>query len=283
MKAARTLAALTLALTVAPALAPALAPAVARAEPRFDWRRIYMRGGVARVATLEQSREMELADIDGAASLAVQDGPIAGSGAALSSSTIPLIVVGYRLRAMQGRLSVEMLLGTPPTVKFSATGTLANESIAPMALGIPTGVPALGAELGEAQALPVVATLVYQIRQRGPVLPYAGAGPAVLIARNAKITNPILSEVGQPEFSIPPAPGLVLQAGVDIKLWKQVYARFDAKFIAGMLARASVKHTQVRTPTLPLFETVEVGTAKMTAWVNPLILLASVGFDFTML
>ena len=47
-----------------------------------------------------------------------------------------------------------------------------------------------------------------------------------------------------------------------------------------MLARASVKHVQVRTPELPLFDTVEVGTAKMSVWVNPLIIQAGLGADF---
>lgn len=263
------------------ALAAGLAPATASAEPalpKLTWKRLYLRGGVARVAPLEQARELELADVDGPASLAVQNGPIAGSGATLSSSTIPLIVVGYRLTP---RLSLEILAGAPPTVKFRATGTLANESIAPMALGIPTGVPAIGSDLGEAQALPLVATAVFQPRRFGPVMPYGGIGPALLIARNAKITNPILTEVSQPTFEIPPAPGLVLQAGLDAKIWKEVYARLDVKFIAFMMARGRVEHAQVRTPSLPLFDTVEVGTAKMNAWVNPLIVLGSVGFDFT--
>ncbi|HWO24499.1 MAG TPA: hypothetical protein VNO30_37410, partial [Kofleriaceae bacterium] len=59
----------------AAALVLALAPGTAAADSESaPWwkRRIYIRGiGVAHVATLEQSREMELADIDGAASLAV--------------------------------------------------------------------------------------------------------------------------------------------------------------------------------------------------------------------
>lgn len=252
----------------------------ASAEPW--WKRLYVRGGVARVAPLEQSREMELADIDGAASLAVADGPIAGSGATISSATIGALIVGYRLRSLGGRLSIETIAGLPFTVKFRATGTLANESIAPMALGIPTGVEALGPELGEAKAAPPLVTAVYQLVNKGPVRPYVGAGVAVLVALNAKITNPILSEVSQPDFKIDPAPGVVAQAGVDAKLWKSVYARLDVKFIAGMLARAEVTHVQVRTPSLPVFEAVEVGTAKMSMWVNPLIVQAGVGFDFTM-
>ena len=75
----------------------------------------------------------------------------------------------------------------------------------------------------------------------------------------------------------------MLQGGLDVKLCKRVYARLDVKFIALMMARAEVKHVQVRTPELPLFDTVEVGTAKMSMWVNPLIVTAGVGIDFDML
>jgi outer membrane protein W len=181
---------------------------------------------------------------------------------------------------MHDRLSVEMVVGKLFTVEFQATGTLANKSIAPSALGIPTGVPALGSELGRAQALPLVPTAVYQFLDRGALRPYAGAGIAVLFALKEEITNKTLIEVGSPDFSIAPAPGLVLQAGLDAKLWKGVYARLDVKFIAGMLARAEVNHVQVRTPALPLFESAEVGTAKMSVWVNPLIVQAGIGFDF---
>jgi outer membrane protein W len=264
-----------------------LAPAAADAEPASakPWwkRRLYIRAlGVAHVATLEQSREMELADIDGPASLAVGNGPIAGSGATINSSTIPAVNLGIRLPVLQDRLSLEVVAGTLFTVEFQATGTLANESIAPMALGIPTGVPALGPELGRAQAVPLVTTAVYQLMPARRLQPYAGAGVAVMFARNAEITNALLTEVGDPDFSIAPAPGLVLQAGIDAKLWRSVYARLDLKFIAGMLARAEVHHIQVKTPSLPLFDNVEVGTAKMSVWVNPLIVQAGIGMDFDM-
>jgi outer membrane protein W len=274
---ALTLAAATAALVLAPAAAGAQEPA----EPWWK-RRFYVRGlGVAHVATLEQSREMELADIDGPASLAVSEGPIPGSGAKINSATIFAASLGFRLPVLQDRLSLEVIVGNLFTVEFTATGTLANESIAPTALGIPTGVPALGEQLGRAQAVPLVNTAVYRILDRGVLQPYAGAGLAVLFARKAEITNPVLTEVGQPDFSIDPAPGLVLQAGLDAKVWKNIYARVDVKFIAGMLARANVEHVQVRTPALPLFESAEVGTAKMSVWVNPLIVQAGLGFDFT--
>ena len=110
--------------------------------------------------------------------------------------------------------------------------------------------------------------------------PYIGAGVAVMFTYGAKTTNPILTEVSQPEMSIAPAPGIAMQAGVEARLTKKIYARLDLKFIGLMLAKAEVHHIQVRTPALPLFDTVEVGTAKMSVWVNPLIIQAGIGMDF---
>ena len=240
-------------------------------------KRFYVRAGVAHVAPFAQSRELELANVDGAASLALKDGPIAGSGASVGSATIPALTVGYKLTQ---RWSLETVLGLPFTIKFKATGTLANESIAPTALGIPTGVPAIGSEMGEMKAAPPLVTATYQLRNHGAVRPYLGAGAAVMFAFDAHVTNPLLTEVGKPTMSVAPAPGLVLQTGAEAKLWKNIYARLDVKFIAFMMARARVEHIEVRTPDLPVFDTVEVGTAKMDVWVNPLIVQLGIGTDF---
>jgi outer membrane protein W len=81
-------------------------------------------------------------------------------------------------------------------------------------------------------------------------------------------------------MSVAPAPGLVLQSGLEARLWRSVYAHLDVKFIALMMARAEVQHIEVKTPDLPLFDNVEVGTAKMNVWVNPIIVQAGIGFDF---
>lgn len=254
--------------------APASKPAAHR--PRF-----YFHLGGALVKPVSSSRELELAGVGGPASLAVQNGPIKGSGATINSAFIPAGSVGVVPKLTSPRWSLELVVGLPFTVKFEATGTLANTSIAPTALGnIPTGVPALGPELGEAQATPLVATVVYQLNDRGRFRPYLGAGPSVLFAAKEKVTNRMLTAVSQPEMTIAPAPGLVLQGGLEARLWQHVFARLDVKFIALMMARAEVRHLEVETPDLPLFESVEVGTAKMNVWVNPLIVQAGVGFDF---
>ncbi len=256
----------------------AVSPMAAQAEPAR--KRFYFRAGVARVTPLEMSREMELSDVDGPASLAVQNGPIEGSGSTVSSATAFAATIGWNTSWLDHRLSLETILGVPFTVKFQATGTLANEPLATTALGLPTGVMALGPELGEAKALPVVLTGVYDLTPGKRFRPYVGGGAAIMFTTGAKVTNAQLTEVSQPEMSISPAPGLVLQGGLDYRIASRVYARIDIKFIALMMARARVEHVQVRTPEIPLFDTVEVGTAKMNVWVNPLIIQAGLGTDF---
>ena len=255
--------------TPAPARAPAASP-----------RSFYFRAGGAVVAPVTSSHEMELADVDGPASLAVKNGPIAGSGATVGSASIPAMIVGYVLPIASRRWSLETVLGVPFTVKFQATGTLANMSIAPTALGIPTGVGPIGPELGEAKAIPPVITAVYQLTAGGVLRPYLGGGVSVLFAYDAHVTNPMLTAIRQPDMSIAPAPGIVLQGGLDARLWKTVYARLDVKFIGLMMARAEVHHIEIQAPNLPLFDTVEVGTAKANVWVNPFIVQAGIGVDF---
>lgn len=240
----------------------------------------YVRLGAAFLKPVSRSSELELVDVHGAATLALQDGPIAGSGGKVDSATIPAAIVGYVLPTSSRKWSIEGVLGIPFTVKFRATGTLATMSLAPTALGIPTGVGPLGSELGEATALPIVATLTYQPIRSGVFRPYAGAGPSVLFATNAKVTNPILTEVNHPEMSITPAPGLVLQGGLEARFTRSIYARLDVKFIAFMMAHAEVRQINVKTPGLPLFDSVEVGTAKLDVTVNPLIVQAGIGMDF---
>jgi outer membrane protein W len=259
---------------------------VAAPRAHADWwdppvkKRWYFRAGAAYVAPLTSSQPMTLANIDGPASLAVKDGPIPGSGASADGAAIPAVIIGYVLPWWDRKVSLETVLGPPLEIVFHGTGTLATQSIAPTALGLPTGVPPLGSQLGEAKAAPPVVTAVYALPALGPLRPYAGGGLAILFSYDATITNPLLTAVGKPEFSISPAPGLALQTGIEATVYKRIYARLDIKFIALMLAHAEVDHIQIQAPDIPLFGSVEVGTAKMSMWVNPLIVQAAIGTDF---
>jgi outer membrane protein W len=245
-----------------------------------DRKKFYFRAGVAGVTTLESSNEMELDGVDGPASLAIQDGPIAGSGAKVNNAVAFAATIGWNTPYLNKRLAIETIIGIPFTLTFEATGTLANESLAPEALGLPTGVMPLGPKLGEAKAIPIVATATYDLVVGKRIRPYAGGGVAVMFATGEKVTNPTLTELGEPDMTVSPAPGLILQGGLDFKVANRVYARLDVKFIAFMYARARVEHVQVATPDLPLFGSTEVGTARMSMWVNPLIIQAGLGTDF---
>ncbi|MBL9020184.1 MAG: hypothetical protein JNL83_38720 [Myxococcales bacterium] len=247
-------------------------------EPTISYKRLYVRAGVLHMRAFSDSRELVLSDVHGPASVAVMDGPIAGSGAAIDALTVPAVIAGYTLPILDDRLSLETVLSTPIHIKFRATGTLKDMSIAPEALGIPTGVPALGSELGEADAAPPIVTAVYK-HFEGPVQPYVGAGLTVLVTYNARATNPVLTSAGAPRFTIDPAPGLVLQSGIDVKLWKGVHARLDVKYIAFLKARATVEDIEVATPEIPLLEKAEVGKAWTSMWVNPLIVHLGIGVD----
>lgn len=253
-----------------------------KADPReaaISIHRLYLRAGILHMQPYSESEEVVLAGVEGAASLAVMDGPIAGSGVALDPMTKPAVIVGYTLPWWGERVSLETVLSTPLHVKFRATGSLRDMSIAPTALGIPTGVPPLGSELGEAEAAPPLVTAVYRLAKLGPILPYAGTGVSVLVTYNARATNPVLTEVEEPRMKVDPGLGLVLQAGTDVRLWRRVHLRADVKYIAFMKASATVENIHVRTPTIPLFESAEVGSATMGLWVNPLIVQVGLGID----
>jgi hypothetical protein len=112
------------------------------------------------------------------------------------------------------------------------------------------------------------------------VTPIAGVGAMVLLSRNAKITNPVLNEAGDPKLKIAPAPGLVLQSGLEIKLTKRIAARLDIKYVLGLKVKATIEDIAVTPKAIPTLGSIPVGDAVMLAKVTPLILQGGVGVDF---
>ena len=228
-----------------------------------------------------KSGEVELTNVNGPARLALQNGPIAGSSAGMGSTAMFAITFGYELPILNRQLSVETILGIPPTLKLYAGGTMATRSLAPTVLGgIPTGVPALGAELGETKVIPPVLTVVYRFLPEFRAHPYVGLGISVLVPYDSKITNPILNEVQAPTLEIPAAAGFVMQAGVDVHLYKWFFATADFKYIAGLDLTAKLKDIWVRIPDLPLYQSVRVGDSLVHVSVNPLVFQVGVGMNF---
>jgi outer membrane protein W len=212
---------------------------------------LYFRVGVLGLFPNPKSSEAVLSDVTGPATLAVQNGPIAGSSAGMGSSVLPALTLGYRF---WDQFTVETILAPPPTINLTAGGTLANKSLATTILGtLPTGVPPLGTQLGTTKALPPVLTLTYRFLPHYPIHPYLGAGVAYLYAYDAVITNKVLTQVSQPTVSITPSWGYVLQTGADIQLWKGLYLTGDFKFIGGLSTTATVSNVVLTIPGLPLY------------------------------
>jgi outer membrane protein W len=202
------------------------------------------------------------------------------SGFEMVDEQIPVAaIVGYALPVLNRRLSVETIIGFPLKTHFRATGALATESLAPMISGVPTGIPALGAEIGDASVAGLILTAAYRLPDVGPVTPMVGTGGMLFFAYDERITNRVLSSAGQPTLTIEPAAGLVLQAGAEARVWRNVFARVDAKYVVGMTVESRIDHIKIPAPLLPA-GAIDVGSATTRAEVAPLIIQAGIGADF---
>ena len=263
--------------------AVALWPVIVHAEKRRVHRqhkRVYVRGVFGHVDPRVSARDLQL-DASGLAGAVVGDGPIDDAGVTVNGSNrpMPTAIVGYVVPGLRGRLSVETVVGAPFGLKIEATGRLRNESLAPEAAGIPTGIPPLGRELAEATIAPPMVTAVYRPLQVGRMAVFAGTGVSVLFVYDEHVTNPVLTEVAEPSLEISHAIGAVVQAGLEARVWRRMVVRVDAKYIAYRASHATIDNIQVRTQ-IPLLPTVEVGSASMDVSARPVIVQAGIGADF---
>lgn len=248
-------------------------------------------GGMFFSTALAKDEEVVLSNVEGAASLVIEEGPIAGSGSGVKPLFLPALSVGMVVKDWgNSTLSIELILAPPNMVniELTAEGTLATESLAPFALGnIPTGVPPAGEELGTVSALPPMATAVFRPWRDKFFRPYGGAGLAYMIVTGGEITNEILTSVAEPRLEVDHGLGnlgLVLQAGAEVRLLKlmgkSLYFSADVKYIGFLSLTAQVRDIYVEAPGLPVFGPVRVGDAGATVTVNPLIFQAGLGLDF---
>jgi outer membrane protein W len=238
----------------------------------------YFRAGMAHVDPRIQSGGLELHP-EGISRLATPMEPVAG-GIKSETTNIVAGVVGFAPAVFGGYIAFETLVGIPKTTKLRAQGDLANKSLAPTALDlVPTGIPPLGEEIGEAHAIPPTVTAVIRTPELGPLRFYVGGGASVLIVRDAKITNKVLTEVATPKLEISPSFGVVAQAGIDIHIVNRFYARLDIKELWFQPTETRISNIKVHT-TIPLLEVVDVGSASSTAKANPVIVQAGIGATF---
>jgi len=246
-----------------------------RSKPETEW---YFRAGVAHVEPRISSSGLELEPV-GIVKLAAPMGPVQG-GIETDPTNIFAAIIGVAPSVFHGYIGIETIIGVPKKAKLRAKGDLANKSLAPSALDlVPTGVPPLGEELGEASAVPPMVTVVLRTPKLGPVRLYAGGGASILFVRDAKITNKVLTEVATPKLEIDPAFGFVAQAGIDVQIYKRFYARLDVKELWFQPAETRISNIAVKT-TIPLLETVQVGSGRSESTANPIIVHFGIGATF---
>lgn len=264
------------------AVAPAAAPSNGMTLPAWteSLRGLYFRLGGLYIAPTGRSREVEFQNVSPMAQLSgLSDGPIAGSWVSMGSNVMAAATIGYSLPFLNRQLSVETILAAPFTMKMNAGGTLASTSLAPVALGVlPTGVQALGTDLGEATVLPPVLTAVYRFLPQLPIRPYIGVGVNLMVVMSARITNPILAP-GAPKVSIPPKVGWVAQAGVDARLYGPFFLTADFKYIGGLDITTKVSDLWVRLPSLPLYGATKVGDNIVRMSIDPIVVQVGVGMN----
>ena len=239
---------------------------------------IYFRAGIAHVEPRIASSGLQLEPV-GIIKLATPTEPVAG-GIETDPTNIFAAIIGVAPSWFDGYIAIETIIGVPKKAKLRAKGDLANKSLAPTALDlVPTGVPPLGEELGEASAVPPMVTVVLRTPKLGPVRAYVGAGASVLFVRDAKITNKVLTEVATPKLEIDPAFGFVAQAGIDVQIYKRFYARLDVKEMWFEKSESRISNIHVRTQ-IPFLETVDVGSARSEVQANPIIVQFGIGARF---
>ena len=263
---------------VAPDDEPQKDEPVAKPKKHAREERFYFRAGLSHVQPGISSSGMTL-EPEGIARLATPTEPVQGSVKSDPTNVLTAII-GYAPRTFRGYVGFETIIGVAKKAKLKATGDLANKSLAPTALDlVPTGIPPLGEELGEASAAPLMLTIVGRAPALGPARFYAGGGGAVLFVLDAKVTNPVLTEVATPKLDIAPSLGVVAQAGVDVHIVDRFYARLDFKELWFQAAETRISNIRVKT-TIPLLETVNVGSAKSESKANPKIFSIGVGASF---
>ncbi len=228
-----------------------------------------------------RSGEVEMANVSAQAGLAgMSNGPIAGSYTSMGRNLMPGAIIGYAPPILDRQLSIETVLALPFTQKLYAGGTLATNPLGGKVLNVlSTGVPPLGDNLGEVKALPPVVTAVYRFFPGSAVRPYIGLGACVMIILDAKITNPVLTEVGTPKLEVPPKVGWVAQAGLDVRIYGSFFFAADFKYIGGLDITSTVKDIWIRVPDLPIYGSVKVGDNIAHTSVDPIVVHLGLGME----
>jgi|GEM_PF-3399684 len=247
---------------------------------------IYYSAGFVNLDIDSTSSELNISDLGATTALAINEGPIADSGAKVTGTAVPAITFGYRFKNLD-KWSVETIIAPPIEMTMELTGTAANESLAPLALvdedgnGVPTGIPALGSQLATSQSLPATTTLVFNPMPDAVIQPYVGIGATVILTFDHKITNPVLLENGDPKMEVDPAVGSILQLGVKAKLGDKITVTADLKKTNKVAIGGRVKNMTLVSPSLgDLLGPSTIGEGSIDLELESTVLSAGISYAF---
>lgn len=209
----------------------------------------------------------------------MDEGPYPNTGTDVSDETMPSLTVGWILPWGDRHWSVETILAPPFEFDFYATGVARTESLASEAYGIPTDVPGLGKQLGKTKMLPPTVTLVYSFMPESKWRPYVGLGGTYVYSFDEEITNAVLTEVREPDVEISETFAWVVQAGIDIDVYKNFFLGLDIKYVGDAKVEAEVTNIQLDSSMDDLFP-VNIDRNVVEQELNPTIYQITLGYRF---
>jgi outer membrane protein len=165
---------------------------------------------------------------------------------AVDNSVMPEIDVTYMVT---DNIGFELIASTTKHTASGKTGT--------------TG--AIG-DLASTWVLPPTLTAQYHFNPKGKVRPYLGAGINYTIFWNEKASSGLTGAVGPTTVSMSDSFGWAAQAGVDIDVGRNLFVNLDVKYID--------------IDTDVTLRTTAIGTQKVRANLDPLVIGMGVGFRF---
>jgi outer membrane protein len=129
-----------------------------------------------------------------------------------------------------------------------------------------TGTTGAIGDLASTWVLPPTLTVQYHFNPKGKVRPYVGAGLNYTIFYSEKASKGLTNAVGATRVSMSDSFGWAAQAGVDVAIGPRTFLNLDIKYI-DMDSDVTLR-------------TAAIGTQKVRAHIDPLVIGAGIGFRF---
>lgn len=245
--------------------------------------------GVLRFQYYGSSSELHVDDARGLAAQSFGEGGSNLHDTGSSSGNLTTLGgrIGLFLPKTNHHLAVEVQLAPPLKLDFQLDKRAANESLAPTAVTsaagdpIPTGVPAIGRNIGTFKTLPPNFTLVYRPWTDTLVQPYIGAGAMYLYTYDTDVSNKVLNELGEPTLYLSKPVACVGQLGSDFNLPKNMFLNLDVKYVGCADVKARLNNIRINAPNLSgALGEVDVGSVSSTNHFRAVLYQISFGMHF---